>query len=163
MKGPSNASLSKHIGSCRSDTLASSEAGSGRFDASCFVDDNKLEGGERPEIDIVHTVRAALKARTSREDYFPNDICDGASWNILTDLFLSHLEGRTVCISSSCIASRAASTTALRHVNELISKGWCRRVSDASDRRRSWLVLTEKAIGPLSTYFGDLNARSVAG
>lgn len=131
MTSSSNTSRSKGIGSCRSKRLPSTEAGLGRFDASCFVDDNKLEGGERPEIDIVHTVRAALKARTSRESYFPSEICDGASWNILTDLFLSHLEGRTVCISSSCIASRAASTTALRHVNELISKGWCRRVPGA--------------------------------
>ena len=105
------------------------------------------------EAELRLAAKREIEARAMRERYLPEDLCDGATWNILVDLFVNRLEERDVSISSSCLAARVPTSTALRHINDLVRRGWCRRTNDASDGRRCWLELTDTAVAALSDYF----------
>lgn len=107
------------------------------------------------EAELHRAAKRELEARAMRERFLPEDLCDGATWNILVDLFVNRLEERDVSISSSCLASRVPTSTALRHINDLVRRGWCRRTNDASDGRRCWLELTDTAVAALSDYFAE--------
>ena len=68
------------------------------------------------------------------------------AWDIILDLFINRALGRRVAVNAACVASRAPSTTALRHIRLLCDSGMVRRVPDSQDRRRLWLELTDKTV-----------------
>jgi DNA-binding MarR family transcriptional regulator len=68
-------------------------------------------------------------------------------WRILLDLAADG----DCDISSACIASGAAMTTALRHIQLLESAGLVARHPDQFDRRRWWLSLTDEAVNRFAT------------
>lgn len=116
-----------------------------------------LDGGR-----LWNLAKAELAERKLREKHLPHQLCEGGPWNILVDLLVCQLEGRTVSVTSACVASRAPNTTALRYIKLLVEEGWCRRVEDPIDRRRCWLELSEKAFGTLSKYYAENQEKSVA-
>lgn len=65
---------------------------------------------------------------------------------MLFDLFVAHEQKRSVSVSSLCIASGAASTTALRQIGQLEALGFVTRAGDTRDRRRSWVSPTPLAL-----------------
>ena len=48
-------------------------------------------------------------------------------------------------ISSACIASGVPSTTALRYIDVLVSRGLASKVKCSQDGRKSYLEITDKA------------------
>lgn len=69
-------------------------------------------------------------------------------WRILLDLAA---DGECD-ISSACIASGAAMTTALRHIQLLEAAGLVARHPDQFDRRRWWLSLTDEAVNRFALF-----------
>jgi DNA-binding MarR family transcriptional regulator len=69
-------------------------------------------------------------------------------WRILIDL---SADG-DCDISSACIASGAAMTTALRHIQLLEATGLVARHPDQFDRRRWWLSLTDEAVNRFALF-----------
>ena len=65
---------------------------------------------------------------------------------MLLDLFVAHEQGESVSVSSLCIASGGAPTTALRQIGQLEARGFVVRRGDEHDRRRCWVVPTPPAI-----------------
>lgn len=65
---------------------------------------------------------------------------------MLFDLFVAHEQERTVSVSSLCIASGAAPTTALRQIGQLEARGLVTRREDERDRRRTWVSPTPRAL-----------------
>lgn len=63
---------------------------------------------------------------------------------MLLDLMAARLEGKTVSVSSLCIAAAVPPTTALRWIGTLTTKGLLVRDSDPGDRRRVNLALSER-------------------
>ena len=78
------------------------------------------------------------------------------AWDMLLDLFAAELEGRQVLVSSLCIASAVAPTTALRWINKLIAVGLLERQPDTLDRRRAFVALTPRASTCLNDYVAGL-------
>jgi DNA-binding MarR family transcriptional regulator len=64
------------------------------------------------------------------------------AWRILLDLFVAGTE-RRISVSSACIASGIAATTALRHLERLYGAGLVFREPDPYDNRRSFVRLAE--------------------
>lgn len=81
-----------------------------------------------------------------------------ACWWMVLDLFKSMVEGKSVSISSACIASDVPPTTALRYVAMLEEWGWTTRESDSFDKRRAFLKLTMKGRRSVEDY---IRAREV--
>lgn len=65
---------------------------------------------------------------------------------MLLDLYAAHLEGTQVSVSSLCIAAAVAPTTALRWIGKMTEAGLFTRQPDPVDRRRAFMVLTERAL-----------------
>jgi DNA-binding MarR family transcriptional regulator len=71
---------------------------------------------------------------------------------MLLDLYAAEAEAVPVSVSSLCIASAVAPTTALRWIARMTEEGLLERRPDASDRRRAFMVLTEIARGRMGGY-----------
>lgn len=63
---------------------------------------------------------------------------------MLLDLYIQRSVGRRVTVTSLCIASGVATTTALRWVGLLIESGLAKRVESEEDRRKAFVVLSDR-------------------
>jgi len=90
-------------------------------------------------------VRRAIRSRRLREQFFPATLIEDPGWDMLLDLFAAELEDRGVSVSSLCIAAAVAPTTALRWIGKMTEAGLFERRPDPFDRRRAFMMLTERA------------------
>ncbi len=97
-------------------------------------------------------VVTALRAQSIRQRVFGEIASSSASWSMLLDLYVSTLRGQAVSVSSLCLASGAATTTALRRLDELVDEGLIVRVKDTGDARRTLVTLTEDALDRINAY-----------
>lgn len=67
------------------------------------------------------------------------------AWDMLLDLFASSVEGRRVSVSSACLASGVATSTALRWLTELEDAGFVVRRPDPLDGRRTFVEIVADA------------------
>lgn len=65
------------------------------------------------------------------------------AWSMLAELMRAALTGRRVAVTALCQSSRVPFTTALRRIDDLIKVGLVARMPDPSDRRRSYIELTD--------------------
>jgi hypothetical protein len=93
--------------------------------------------------DDVAIARRLLRARRARDGIFPKGIFADPAWDMLLDLYVARKEGRTVSISSICIASAVPSTTALRWLGILEKEALIARQADPKDGRRIFTTLTD--------------------
>jgi hypothetical protein len=89
-------------------------------------------------------VRAIIRARRLRDQYFGAELFADPAWDILLDLFAAQLEKRKVAVSSLCIAAAVPPTTALRWIKTLTDLGLLVRAADPQDRRRVYIELAPK-------------------
>lgn len=99
---------------------------------------------EYDESVLVQIARSFYKIRRMRTRTLPVDLFAEPAWDMLLDLFIQRSNGRRVTITSLCIASGVPSTTALRWITGLIESGLVTRVESEQDRRKAYIVLTER-------------------
>lgn len=99
----------------------------------------------RSDNSLAEVARRYLRLRRERDALFPERLFADPAWDILLDLFAAGVEGRTVSISSACIAAAVPPTTALRWLTRLEEYGLVRREGDPGDHRRSLLHLAPTA------------------
>lgn len=116
-----------------------------------------------PDVGLVGVARRLLREGDSRREYFPQFVISDPIWPILLDLYIHTAEDRRVCVSDACVAARAPSTTALRHIGELVEHGAVERTPDARDRRRTYLKLTAQTYASVSRYLASIDALMAAG
>ncbi len=90
-------------------------------------------------------IRAAIRARRSRDVEFGPGWFEDPAWDILLDLFAAELEEAQVSVSSLCIAAAVAPITALRWITRMTAAGLLIRRNDARDRRRAFMHLSARA------------------
>ncbi|MBB3263912.1 CheY-like chemotaxis protein/predicted transcriptional regulator [Azospirillum sp. OGB3] len=105
--------------------------------------------GENRRLAVLRTLQ---QNRVARDKYFPKGLFEDPCWDMLLDLMANHLRGRRISVSSLCMASGVAQTTALRRITELHDRGLVRRIADEKDGRRVFIELTEQGIAALSGY-----------
>lgn len=103
-------------------------------------------------------VRAVQTARLRREILFNSDLFADPAWDMLLDLYASHLEQVRVSVSSLCVAARVPATTALRWIARLEQDGLAVRANDPMDGRRNWIDLTGEGVDRMRRYFEMLPA-----
>ena len=81
---------------------------------------------------------------------FGPDLIADPAWNLLLDLALARIEGRRICVTSACIASGVAPTTALRWIGEMVKRGVLVREADEQDGRRAWVRISDSAFNTLA-------------
>ena len=96
--------------------------------------------------------RELLRERRLREEIFGESLFSDPSWDMLLDLFASTEEGRSVSVSSLCIAATVPPTTALRWIEVLFERGLVTRSRDPSDGRRVFVRLSPTASTSMVRY-----------
>lgn len=99
-------------------------------------------------------IRAVIRSRRMRAQFFTGELFADPAWDMLLDLFASELERRRVSVSSLCIAAAVPPTTALRWIGTLHDAGLFERHADPSDRRRAYIALSQKALEGMRSYVG---------
>lgn len=102
-------------------------------------------------------IRAMIRARRTRDQYFAPELFADPAWDILLDLMAARLEGRDVAVSSLCIAAAVPPTTALRWISAMTEQGLLVRIADADDRRRVFIRLSNDAAERMTACLAALN------
>ncbi|BCA63384.1 hypothetical protein HMP09_2618 [Sphingomonas sp. HMP9] len=97
-------------------------------------------------------VRRAIRARRLRDQFFGATLFEDPGWDMLLDLYAAELERGRVSVSSLCIAAAVAPTTALRWIARMTDTGLFERHPDAHDRRRAFMVLSDRASEAMRGY-----------
>jgi len=98
-------------------------------------------------------VRSTIKSRRLRNDVFGENLFGEPAWDMLLDLYASHLEQKRVSVSSLQIASAVPGTTALRWMTRLETKGLIMRHSDPFDARRVFVELSAEGLQLMERYW----------
>lgn len=112
-----------------------------------------IEAPRAPAAVTAESIRAILRARRLRERFFPAELFADPAWDMLLDLTAARLEGRSVSVSSLCIAAAVPPTTALRWIKALTDQGMFVRVADPLDGRRIFVELDEASAHAIARYF----------
>ncbi len=113
-----------------------------------------LDGPPPGEEDrILHrTAECILQKRRLRNQYFDSELFGEAGFDVMLDLFVQDLAGRSTYTTSAAIASRAPLTTALRQIAMLVERGLVAREPDPVDRRRVLLRMTDDGAERMREY-----------
>ena len=98
-------------------------------------------------------VRLLLEMRRNRDRFFEAELFADPAWDILLELFAANLGQQRVSVTSLCIGASVPSTTALRWIKLLESKGLISRQGDPMDGRRFFVSLTCEGLGRMEKYF----------
>ncbi|MFS2110858.1 hypothetical protein ACCC88_14295 [Sphingomonas sp. Sphisp140] len=114
-------------------------------------------GPDEPASEIAASeIRAVIRSRRLRSQYFAAELFADPAWDMLLDLFAANIERRRVSVSSLCIAAAVPPTTALRWIGTMHEAGLFGRHADPGDRRRAYIVLSEKAVQGMRAYVGAI-------
>ncbi len=103
-------------------------------------------------------VRDIARLRASRANYFPVDLFAEPAWDILLNLYASHLDQRRECIGGIIALSGVPATTGLRWVHKLADEKLILLSDDPFDQRRKWVALSPKAVSGLESFFASARA-----
>jgi DNA-binding MarR family transcriptional regulator len=105
--------------------------------------------------DLVEVARRVYEARQRRFDLFPESILGETAWDLLLALYVSD-HGRKLTISNLISFTTAAHATAVRWLDYLQKEGLVLRETHPTDRRSSFVGLSERGRKLLDTYFSEL-------
>lgn len=117
---------------------------------------DRLVRASRPPLPDPRLVRRIVRQRQLRARFFDGDLFADPAWDMLLDLTAARAEHTRVSVTSLCIASGVPPTTALRWIGQMIDAGLFERIEDDTDRRRSFIALTEKAADAMARYFAEI-------
>ena len=115
--------------------------------------------------DVANTVgvlRRIIRERRVRERFFKEARFGEPAWDIILDLTLAWFEGKTVAVSSLCIASGVPMSTAMRWINEMIEAGLIDRWIDPTDGRRNLMQVSPTTRDAMLRYLAALNVSETA-
>ena len=108
-------------------------------------------------------IRHLISMRRLRDRFFSPDLFADPAWDILLDLSASRLEGRSVSVSSLCIAAAVPPTTALRWIRMMTDQGLLERRADAADARRMFVDISDAAFDLVAGWFAMVDSRGGLG
>ena len=110
--------------------------------------------------------RQALEAlrgmRKMRRKFLPEELFSDPCWEMLLDLYEARLTSTQVTITALGVTSGVPLSTALRRIGELQAHGLIERVNDQSDKRRTYVSLTDRGLVALDSFFDAYSGRSAA-
>jgi hypothetical protein len=106
-------------------------------------------------------IREIIKLRRMRDSYFDSELFADPAWDILLDLMAAKLEGKSVSVSSLCIAAAVPATTALRWVAAMTDNGMLVRNHDPEDARRVFITLSDETEANLRRFLLDAQKRGI--
>ena len=101
----------------------------------------------------------ALKLlRRARHRHLPTDIFSNPSYDMLLDLYENKLSGGTISLTSLATVPGVPMSTAVRRIEELEERGYCKRHADRSDKRRFLMEITDAGAAIVEKMLSDFAA-----
>ena len=133
--------------------LASMLASLSEEETAALVAEQPMDGEDGCDGLAASEIRALIRARRLRDQYFSGELFADPAWDMLLDLMAARLEQKRVAVSSLCIAAAVPATTALRWIKALTDRGLFVRAADPQDGRRVYIELSDDAARALGAYF----------
>lgn len=93
---------------------------------------------------------AWIGARRGRDRAFQNaGFFADPAWDILLDLFVSHVRGKRPTVGDVCLASTVSASTVLRWILVLEREGLVERCPDSDDKRRILVSLSAMGLSKM--------------
>ncbi len=106
-------------------------------------------------------VRAILRARRLRSEFFAEEMFADPAWDILLALLASELAQTRMPVTALCEAAAVPPTTALRWIQQMTHQGLLIRMDDPLDRRRTFIALNSQTSQTLRRYFQAITATPI--
>lgn len=100
--------------------------------------------------------------RRTRDHFFDPDLFGEAAWDIMLDLFIAKIDGKSTTVKSSCVASSVPQTTALRWLQVLEEFGLVARTRNPIDGRSSLVEFTELGFTSMKSYLRLVARRTIS-
>lgn len=121
------------------------------------------EGASRHDTGcLLRAAQSEAARRRLRKNFLPAEWFSEGPWNILVDLFECEHFGRQVSITDACIAADVPSTTAIRHIAQLVEAQLVQRIPDPADHRRCFLRLTHHGLNTMTKMLGSMLDAEIA-
>lgn len=105
-----------------------------------------------------------VRSRRRRAAVFQSDDLFGEpAWDILLGLYVADDAHLKLSVTEVCDVAAVPLTTGLRWIERLESAAWVRRIPDPVDRRRFWVLLTERASNVMRDYLAEISLRPSQG
>lgn len=101
---------------------------------------------------------ALYRLRQRRSSYIDRELLGEPGWDILLDLYVHEGKGKRLSVTSVCAGSNVPTSTALRWLAMLEKSGLVRREISATDRRRSFVDLTQQGRHAVSACLSEFFA-----
>ncbi|AMN46947.1 hypothetical protein ACG33_07520 [Steroidobacter denitrificans] len=105
------------------------------------------------------SLRYLVALQEARSSIFGEALLPDAAWEMLVELMLAKLTGQRIAVTSLCLASKVPVTTALRRIDDLLAAGLVERFPDLSDRRRSYIALSDTGQQKMRDFLARVAAR----
>jgi len=105
--------------------------------------------------------RFILTMRRRRDSIFPLVEFGEPAWDMLLDLYVQHVEGQKVSVTSLCAAAGVPPTTALRWLDAMAAQGVFVRSPDPQDGRRVIVSLAPEIIAVVEHFLIDMRRRGL--
>ena len=105
----------------------------------------------------IDLARSLHRLRRRRELYFDAELFSEPAWDFLLDLYVATFENRPTAVTGACKGAAVPTTTALRWLALLESRGLVERESDRRDARRNQVRLSSEAMRAMRRLLTDLD------
>ncbi len=106
---------------------------------------------------MAHLVRLHFRLKDWRQQFCNGKSLDETAWCLVMDMYLRHLEGAQLFVSSLCSNNYASATTSLRRLDDLVDAGIVTRQSDPFDQRRIPVALTASGLEFAQSYLNYMH------
>ena len=112
------------------------------------------------EAELAQLAQEIVRSRQRRAAVFQsNDLFGEPAWDILLGLYVATDAQLKLSVTELCDVAGAPPTTGLRWIEKLEKEGWVYRTPDPVDRRRFWVLLTERASNVMRRYLEEMRLR----
>lgn len=123
-----------------------------RLDPMAFVAKGIRPDQAPTNLELQKFIQMVLKFRQNKAKFFDTRLLSGPSWEIFLDIAEASLRGEAIPTSSASATASVPLSTALRHVNNLVSAHLVRAWTDPADKRRTLLELEPDALATMQRY-----------
>lgn len=98
-------------------------------------------------------LKALRQVRDLRVRYLPDELFSDPCWEMLLDVYRSHLASTPVAVAELVMGSGAPTATANRRIEEMEEHGLLERLRESPDSQKSYVTLTEIGLLALDSFF----------
>lgn len=122
--------------------------------AAKALSSNAYDSSGTALLSVIETIEQLRRLR----DRYAHHSLDDVEWDLLLELLRAERLHQRMSVSALRVSATGASTTtSLRRVNQLVSRGYIVRIPDESDARRDFVSLTSKSNDLLTDYLTRAN------